>query len=99
MSAKDVSLLDQRQTKRGGKAALTGGRHAERAAAVEPLHPAQLECVRRERRPHAAGKLGAALAGHAFERGWVERLDRTRAVRVTPAGEAGFVAAFSLSLV
>src|ERR671936_3170631 len=37
-----------------------------------------------ERRPHAAGKLGAALAARAFELGWVERLDGTRAVRVTP---------------
>jgi hypothetical protein len=52
-----------------------------------------------ERRPHAAGKLGAALAAQAFERGWVERLDGSRALRVTPAGESGFAAAFSLSLV
>jgi DNA-binding transcriptional ArsR family regulator len=52
-----------------------------------------------ERRPHAAGKLGAALAAHAFELGWVERLDGSRALRVTPAGESGFAAAFSLSLV
>jgi DNA-binding transcriptional ArsR family regulator len=52
-----------------------------------------------ERRPHAAGKLGAALAARAFEVGWVERLDGTRAVWVTPAGEAGFAAAFGLSLV
>jgi len=52
-----------------------------------------------ERRPHAAGKLGAALAAHAFELGWVERLDGSRALRVTPAGETGFAAAFSLSLV
>jgi DNA-binding transcriptional ArsR family regulator len=52
-----------------------------------------------ERRPHAAGKLGAALAAHAFELGWVERLDGSRALRVTAAGEAGFAAAFGLSLV
>ena len=52
-----------------------------------------------ERRPHAAGKLGAALAAHAFEHGWLERLDGSRALRVTAAGEAGFAAAFGLSLV
>jgi DNA-binding transcriptional ArsR family regulator len=49
-----------------------------------------------ERRPHAAGKLGAALAAHAFELGWVERLDGSRVLRVTPAGEMGFADAFGL---
>jgi len=49
-----------------------------------------------ERRPHAAGKLGAALAAHAFELGWVERLDGSRALRVTAAGEAGFADTFGL---
>ena len=52
-----------------------------------------------ERRPHAAGKLGAALAAHAFEFGWVERLDGSRALRVTPAGEVGFADAFGLPVV
>ena len=49
-----------------------------------------------ERRPHAAGKLGAALTARCFELGWVERLDGTRAVRVTPAGEVGFADTFGL---
>jgi len=49
-----------------------------------------------ERRPHAAGKLGAALAAHAFELGWVKRLDGSRALRVTAAGEAGFADTFGL---
>jgi DNA-binding transcriptional ArsR family regulator len=49
-----------------------------------------------ERRPHAAGKLGAALAARAFELGWVERLDGSRALRVTAAGEVGFADAFGL---
>jgi DNA-binding transcriptional ArsR family regulator len=52
-----------------------------------------------ERRPHAAGKLGAALTTRCFELGWVEPLDSTRAVRVTPAGEMGFADAFGLPLV
>jgi DNA-binding transcriptional ArsR family regulator len=50
-----------------------------------------------ERRPHAAGKLGTALAAHAFELGWVERLDGSRALRVTAAGQAGFAEAFGLT--
>ena len=52
-----------------------------------------------ERRPHAAGKLGAALAARSFELGWVERLHGSRALRVTPAGEVGFADAFGLPLV
>ena len=51
-----------------------------------------------ERRPHAAGKLGAALAARCFELDWIERLDGSRAVRVTAAGEAGFADAFGLAL-
>ena len=51
-----------------------------------------------ERRPHAAGKLGAALTARCFELGWVERLDATRAVRVTPAGDVGFADTFGLPL-
>jgi DNA-binding transcriptional ArsR family regulator len=39
-----------------------------------------------ERRPHIAGALGAALAARSVEAGWVERLERSRAVRVTGEG-------------
>ena len=55
---------------------------------------------RLERAPpaHAAGKLGAALAARAFELGWVERLDGSRAVRVTAAGQAGFADGFGMAL-
>jgi len=49
-----------------------------------------------ERRPHAAGKLGAALTSRSFELGWIERRDSGRAVRVTRAGTAGFAEAFGL---
>jgi len=40
-----------------------------------------------ERRPHLAGRLGAAICSHAFEKGWIRRINETRAVRITPAGE------------
>jgi DNA-binding transcriptional ArsR family regulator len=39
-----------------------------------------------ERRPHLAGALGAALCAHCLARGWVRRIDGTRAVAVTPKG-------------
>jgi DNA-binding transcriptional ArsR family regulator len=47
-----------------------------------------------ERRPHLAGMLGTALAATAFDRGWIERLRDTRAVAVTPRGEAAMSALF-----
>jgi len=39
-----------------------------------------------ERRPHIAGKLGAAICIHYFDKGFVRRRDGTRAVEITPAG-------------
>lgn len=39
-----------------------------------------------ERRPHLAGRVGAALCRHGFDQGWLRRVDGTRAVTVTPAG-------------
>jgi DNA-binding transcriptional ArsR family regulator len=43
-----------------------------------------------ERRPHVAGALGAAIAARALDAAWVERMDASRAVRITPAGRAAF---------
>jgi DNA-binding transcriptional ArsR family regulator len=43
-----------------------------------------------ERRPHLAGRVGAALACRCFDLGWVVRQRDTRAVAITPAGHAGF---------
>ncbi|GGY48214.1 ArsR/SmtB family transcription factor [Streptomyces omiyaensis] len=40
-----------------------------------------------ERRPHLAGRAGAALCAHALEAGWCVRIGSGRAVKVTPAGE------------
>ncbi len=49
-----------------------------------------------ERRPHLAGRLGAAICLHGFEQGWLRRIDGTRAVTVTPKGEISLVKVFSL---
>ena len=43
-----------------------------------------------ERRPHLAGTLGAALCSLSFDRGWIRRIDATRAVRITPAGHRDY---------
>ncbi len=40
-----------------------------------------------ERRPHLAGAVGAALCRHCFERGWIRRIEGTRAVAITRKGE------------
>ncbi len=47
-----------------------------------------------ERRPHLNGALGAALTSRLLELGWIERAQRRRAVRVTPAGRDGLAATF-----
>lgn len=49
-----------------------------------------------ERRPHLAGRLGAALLTHALDGGWVSRMPDSRALRVTPDGEAALQRAFGL---
>ena len=41
-----------------------------------------------ERKLHLAGALGNALAAQMFERGWVEHISDSRAVRVTEQGNA-----------
>jgi DNA-binding transcriptional ArsR family regulator len=49
-----------------------------------------------ERRPHLAGAVGAALCVHSLSRGWVRRIDGTRAVAVTPKGQRAFREAFGM---
>ena len=51
-----------------------------------------------ERRPHIAGRLGAALACRCFELGWIARQRDTRAVAITEAGRAGFAERFGVRL-
>jgi hypothetical protein len=43
-----------------------------------------------ERRPHLAGRLGAALLGRCLELNWIARVPESRTIRITPAGRRGF---------
>ena len=49
-----------------------------------------------ERRSHIAGAVGAALCQACFTQGWLRRMDGTRAVSVTPAGQMALRRAFDL---
>lgn len=51
-----------------------------------------------ERRPHLAGRVGAAICNHAFENGWIRRIEGSRAVSVTPAGQQALRAVFGVRL-
>jgi len=89
---------------RGGGLTLGGERGplADLGVEVEELRsrrPLVLRCLDwSERRPHVAGALGAAIASSCLERGWIERLPSTRAVRVTDAGRMGFSRSLGLDL-
>lgn len=43
-----------------------------------------------ERRAHLAGTVGAALCAHCFAKGWIDRIEGTRAVTVTRKGQRAF---------
>jgi DNA-binding transcriptional ArsR family regulator len=47
-----------------------------------------------QRRPHLGGALGAALLQVWLARGWILRMRRSRAVSITPRGDAGFARLF-----
>jgi len=49
-----------------------------------------------ERRPHLAGTLGAALCRLSFERGWIRRVEGSRAVSITPKGQRAFRETFGV---
>jgi DNA-binding transcriptional ArsR family regulator len=51
-----------------------------------------------ERRPHVAGRVGAAICSHCFERGWIRRIPDTRAVEVTPKGRAALRSSFRIGV-
>jgi DNA-binding transcriptional ArsR family regulator len=50
-----------------------------------------------ERRPHLAGAVGAALCTLSFDKGWIRRIDGTRAVAVTPKGQRGYRELFGVA--
>lgn len=50
-----------------------------------------------ERRPHIAGRVGAALAARCLHLGWLQRQRDTRAVAITAAGRRGFADVFGIS--
>ncbi len=49
-----------------------------------------------ERYHHLGGFLGATITSHLFERGWIKRIERTRAVTMTTDGRNGFNQYFGL---
>lgn len=50
-----------------------------------------------ERRPHIAGKLGAAICSHYFDKGYVRRRNGTRALEITPPGQIALRDMFGIS--
>lgn len=51
-----------------------------------------------ERRPHLAGRVGASIAGLAFERDWIRRRPQGRSVEITGAGIAAFRKSFGVRI-
>jgi predicted transcriptional regulator len=51
-----------------------------------------------ERRHHIAGALGHELVERFFELQWIERMEKTRAIRITPEGRKGLNKLFSITL-
>lgn len=51
-----------------------------------------------ERRPHLAGRLGAALCAHGLDRGWIRRRAGSRALDVTPEGRRAWRDGFGVEL-
>ncbi|WP_428489610.1 ArsR/SmtB family transcription factor [Rhodopila sp.] len=51
-----------------------------------------------ERRPHIAGRVGAALASRCLQLGWIAPQRDSRAVSITAAGSLGFAERFGIDL-
>ncbi len=88
-------------TEDGGEVTDSGHRFLRAFGAEPEVGPAAFcrPCLDwSERRPHIAGRLGAALACRCFELGWIARQRDTRAVGITAAGHAGFAERFGVLL-
>jgi len=59
-------------------------------------HSARLCLDWTDRRPHIAGAVGAALTQRYFDLRWMERLERSHAIVVTPRGRRGFQETFGV---
>lgn len=67
------------------------GLGADLAASPRSRRPFCRPCLDwSERRPHLAGRVGAALADLAFQRDWIRRRPQGRSVEITEAGPAAF---------
>jgi len=51
-----------------------------------------------ERRPHLAGRVGAALADLSFERAWIRRRRQCRSIEITRKGEMAFDQLFGVRM-
>ncbi len=51
-----------------------------------------------ERRPHLAGRLGAALCTKMFDLGWIERVRDSRALAITTKGRGGLRSTFGIEI-
>jgi hypothetical protein len=79
--AGDLAVTD------AGLAWLTGTLGVDEASLHRTRRPLARTCLDwTERRPHLAGAAGAAVCRRFLERGWVVRVDGSRAVSLTPAG-------------
>lgn len=50
-----------------------------------------------ERRPHLAGRLGAAVCSHFIDQHWVTRVNGSRALRITPKGQQALRERFGIA--
>ncbi|MGD0107438.1 MAG: winged helix-turn-helix domain-containing protein [Rhodopila sp.] len=79
------------------------GRHFLRDFGAHPAAGKRIFCRPcldwSERRPHIAGRLGAAIATRCLDLKWIERQRDSRAVTITAAGTRGFAETFRIHLI
>ena len=69
----------------------------DRNKAVRSSRPICRPCMDwSERRPHIAGKLGAAIWTHCLEKGWIRQRKGTRALDITPKGRTALKDVFGI---